>query len=313
MITTSLNNFPRISAITLALTLVWAAPLQAGPDHDHDEPASQGLSVVDAPNNAAVATLTPVDSASKDAAEDDHEEGLHLSPAQMALAGIELMPLKDSRFNLEAVATASLIVDRDQTIVLAPELAVRVQERHVAPGQQVTHGQPLLTLGGAAVAQAQAEFVNASAEWRRVKAMDNSAVSASRRLLAEVDAELKRAILLSLKMTPEQINALATQPKNIGEFQLLAPIDGRVQQDVAQRGQVFTGGEALMQLTNESSLWVEAQVTPAQSAGLSVGSEALVRVNDKLLPATIIGRSHLLDNVTRTEQVLARMDNPGHV
>ncbi|MBV7315292.1 efflux RND transporter periplasmic adaptor subunit [Shewanella sp. NIFS-20-20] len=281
---------PSLSVIALALSILWATPLQAGPGHDHDE------------------VLPAVG-----AIEDAHEEGLHLSSAQLALAGIEVMALQDSHFNLDAVATANLIVDRDQTVILAPQLEVRVMARHVAPGQNVSQGQPLLTLGGAAVAQAQAEFINASAEWRRVKAMDNSAVSASRRLQAQVDAELKRAILASLKMTEAQIEALATQPERIGEYQLLAPIAGRVQQDIAQRGQVSAGGQALMQLTNESSLWVEAQLTPAQSSGLTVGSKALVRVDDKLLAATIIGRSHELDSVTRTEQVLARMDNPGHV
>ncbi len=288
------NNQIKLSAVALALTLSMAlsfsfAPVViAGPGHGHG------------PEEAEVKE-----------GEDDH--GLHLSAEQMQLASIKLMPVAEQAFSLDSVATATLTVDRDKTVTLAPQLDVRVLARHVVPGQEVKTDEALLTLGGAAVAQAQADYINAAAEWKRVSSMDKSAVSASRRLQAQVDAELKRAILQSLKMTPAQIKALESRPQSIGQYQLLAPIDGRVQQDVAQRGQVFAAGTALMQLTNESFLWVEAQLTPMQAEELQVGAKAMVRVGDKLLPAEIIGRSHELNAVTRTEQVLARLHNPGHV
>ena len=198
-------------------------------------------------------------------------------------------------------------------MTLAPQLDVRVLERHVVPGQEVSKGDPLLTLGGVAVAQAQADYINAAAEWSRVKRMGKSTVSASRRLQAQVDAELKRAILDAMKMTSAQIAKLESNPGTIGSYQLLAPINGRVQQDLAMLGQVITSGTALMQLTDESHLWVEAQVTPAQSENISVGSEALVRVGDRSFKAKIIGRSHELNSVTRTEQILLSLENPGHV
>lgn len=74
-------------------------------------------------------------------------------------------------------------------------------------------GEPSLTLGGAAGAQAQADYINAAAEWSRVKRMSEGAVSVSRRMRAQVDAELKRAILEAIKMTPAQIRALESTPK----------------------------------------------------------------------------------------------------
>ncbi|MCL1035689.1 efflux RND transporter periplasmic adaptor subunit [Shewanella submarina] len=288
------NNQIKLSAVALALTLSMALSFSfspvviAGPGHGHG------------PEEVEVKE-----------GEDDH--GLHLSAEQMQLASIKLMPVAEQAFSLDSVATATLTVDRDKTVTLAPQLDVRVLARHVVPGQEVKTGEALLTLGGAAVAQAQADYINAAAEWKRVSSMDKSAVSASRRLQAQVDAELKRAILQSLKMTPAQIKTLESRPQFIGQYQLLAPIDGRVQQDVALRGQVFAAGTALMQLTNESFLWIEAQLTPMQAEELQVGAKAMVRVGDKLLPAEIIGRSHELNAVTRTEQVLARLHNPGHV
>lgn len=294
---------PSRLALALMLTsLTLTTPTFAGEGHDHD-----AEKVTNKAEKSASAT------------EDDHgEQALTFTPAQLELAGVRLLPLSSdslsfSNLNLDTIATATLVVDRDRTATLAPQLDVRVQARHVVPGQEVKKGEPLLTLGGAEVAKAQAEYINAAAEWSRVRRMSEGAVSVSRRMQAQVDAELKRAILEAIKMTPEQIRTLESTPEAIGSYQLLAPIDGRVQQDIAMLGQVFTAGTPLMQLTDESHLWVEAQLTPAQAANVNVGGPALVQVGDKTLAGKIIGRSHELDSVTRTEQILVSMPNPEHV
>ncbi|MFB2682346.1 efflux RND transporter periplasmic adaptor subunit [Shewanella mangrovisoli] len=294
---------PSRLALALMLTsLTLTTPTFAGEGHDHD-----AEKVTNKAEKSASAT------------EDDHgEQALTFTPEQLELAGVRLLPLSSdslsfSNLNLDTMATATLVVDRDRTATLAPQLDVRVQARHVVPGQEVKKGEPLLTLGGAEVAKAQAEYINAAAEWSRVRRMSEGAVSVSRRMQAQVDAELKRAILEAIKMTPEQIRTLESTPEAIGSYQLLAPIDGRVQQDIAMLGQVFTAGTPLMQLTDESHLWVEAQLTPAQAANVNVGGPALVQVGDKTLAGKIIGRSHELDSVTRTEQILVSMPNPEHV
>ena len=292
----------RLALALMLASLTLTAPTFAGEGHDHD---------------AEKVTNQAEKSAS--AIEDNHgEQALTFTPAQLELAGVRLLPLSSEslslrNLNLDIRATATLVVDRDRTATLAPQLDVRVQARHVVPGQEVKKGEPLLTLGGAEVAKAQAEYINAAAEWSRVRRMSEGAVSVSRRMQAQVDAELKRAILEAIKMTDAQIRTLESTPEAIGSYQLLAPIDGRVQQDIAMLGQVFTAGTPLMQLTDESHLWVEAQLTPAQAANVNVGGPALVQVGDKTLAGKIIGRSHELDSVTRTEQILVSMPNPEHV
>lgn len=293
-----------LALMLTSLTLAAPTPTFAGEGHDH----AAEKQVNDTAKNTAA-----------EQAQDDHsEQALTFTPAQLELAGIRLLPLSSdslslTNLNLDVRATATLVVDRDKTATLAPQLDVRVQARHVVPGQEVKKGEPLLTLGGAEVAKAQAEYINAAAEWSRVRRMSEGAVSVSRRMQAQVDAELKRAILEAIKMTSEQIRTLESKPEAIGSYQLLAPIDGRVQQDIAMLGQVFSAGTPLMQLTDESHLWVEAQLTPAQAVNVKVGAPALIQVGDKTLAGKIIGRSHELDSVTRTEQVLVSMPNPDHI
>lgn len=287
-------------ALSILVLLIFTQPVWASGEHAPESPAARGAT------------------APAEQADEHSEQALRFTEAQQALAGISLQSLMDdslniANLNLDIRATATLVVDRDRTATLAPQLDVRVLARHVVPGQEVKKGEPLLTLGGAAVAQAQADYINAAAEWSRVKRMSKDAVSVSRRMQAQVDAELKRAILEAIRMTGAQIRALESTPETIGSYQLLAPIDGRVQQDIAMLGQVFTAGTPLMQLTDESHLWVEAQLTPTQTADIKIGSAALVQVGDKTLAGKIIGRSHELDSVTRTEQVLVSLPNPGHV
>ena len=151
----------------------------------------------------------PVQASNESTATDHQELLLSLNAEQRQLAGIEVSELSLQAFNLQAVATAQLIVDKDKTITIAPQLDMQILKRHVVPGEQVTQGQPLLTIGGADIAAAKADYINAATEWDRIKRMTLGTISASQRMQIEVNAELKRAILQAIMMTPAQIKALA--------------------------------------------------------------------------------------------------------
>lgn len=233
---------------------------------------------------------------------------LQLSAKQQQLANIALGRAKQG-FNPTLSTVAVLEVDRDRSYTLVPQLDVRVLKRHIAPGQLVKQGQPLLTLGGVAVAEAQAAFINAASDWQRISAMSSSAISDSERAATQVAMAQTRAVLEALPMTAAQIAQLRNNPQRIGQFQLLAPIAGRVQQDHSRLGQLQQAGSVLLQLTDESSLWVAAELTPNQAAHLANETQILVQIEQQLLPATVIGRTHQLSNTTRTERLLARLDN----
>lgn len=242
--------------------------------------------------------------------EASHQQGaVALSDSQRQLAGIVVQAVSERSFSLKAFANGTLQVDRQQTRILAPQLEVSVLARHVNPGQWVAKDTPLLTLGGAAVATAQADYVSAAAEWQRISRMNENAVSASRRLEVQLAYALKRAILESLQMSAAQIKALENQPAGVGSFQLLAPIAGRVQQNNSRLGELFAAGSTLLQLTDESYLWVAADVTPEQASHADSGNTILVRVGQQTAEAVVLGRSHELSSITRTEQLLARLDN----
>lgn len=239
-------------------------------------------------------------------------ETIKLTAKQRKLAEISTLHITEQGFSLAGFVTAKLIVDRDSTIIIAPQVDVLVQARNVVPGQRINQGDVLLTLGGLHVAQAQAEYITAEAEWSRLQQLDENAISQSQRLQVQVTAELKRATLEAINMTPEQIKALAFNPKAIGSYQLLAPVTGKVQKDLVTLGQVVGAGTALMQLTDESHLWAQVELTPAQAEKVKIGHTTLIRAGKRSLEAKIIGRSHALKNATRTEKILVSFDNTGN-
>ncbi len=297
---TKLNTVTKYRlSVALLLTLGVNTIVIAGGDHKHDEVKTKQTAEVHAD-------------------EESHSEALTLTGEQIELAGIKLVSINDetlslNRLDVQHTATASLVVNRNQTAVIDPQLDVRVLKRHIVPGKEIRKGEVLLTLGGIEVAQAQADYINAAKEWDRIRRLSKSAVSESKRQQIEVESQLKKAILLSINMTNNQISRLKTTPKMVGSFELLAPINGRIQQDASKVGQINAAGSPLLQLTDESSLWVESELTPAQSKDLNPNKKAVIKVGETISSVSLIGRSHELDKETRTERVLFKVDNPKHV
>ena len=285
-----------ILIFSILLSLGFGNASYAGDDHTHDAKQAQ-----EQPHKG----------------EESHADVIKLTEVQIQLAGITLAPITSSTLSLDKldiqhVATATLAVNRNLTAVIDPQLDVLVLKRHIVPGQEVNKGQALLELGGKDVAQAQAEYINAAKEWDRVKRLSKNAVSDSQRQQTLIDAKLKKAILRSINMTESQIKTLKRSPERVGSFELLSPLNGRVQQDISRVGQINPAGTPLMQLTDESSLWVEAELTPQQAKDLTTERKAVVKIGNTLLEAKLIGRSHELDNETRTEEVLFSINNPSH-
>ncbi|WP_169307095.1 efflux RND transporter periplasmic adaptor subunit [Ferrimonas sediminicola] len=245
--------------------------------------------------------------------EADHDEdGLALTPAQSAIAGIEVATVMETELSFRHPLPAQLQANPNLTSALSLPVDARVIARHVAPGQAVTQGDPLLTLASSAIADAQGRYLLAQAEWRRVKSLGNQAVSAGRYQQARIDLETGLQDLLALGMTQAQIDDLNTPEYRLGQFTLLAPHDGNVQQDNSVMQQNLPALTTLMVLADEHTLWATAQVAPSQSALVTIGQTLTLRIDDDLAAARVIGRDHRLDPRTRTESVRLELANPDH-
>jgi len=250
-----------------------------------------------------------------DAEHGDHGEAASasLKPTQMELADIQVEALTARLVDNQLYAPGELLSNGYTSYRVSPRVASVVLRRHVALGDHVTQGQPLVTLFSERVAQAQAEYRTARPEWQRVKKLGRKTVGEQRYIRAKASLEAVRATLLAYGLSASDLQSLASrQSVALGEYTLRAEIDGAVLADDFEQGQRIEAGAPLIALADEKQLWVEARLPANLSLTLSAGTQAEVVTGDVRVKATVTQEAHTIDPVTRTRTVRLLVDNPEH-
>ncbi len=245
---------------------------------------------------------------------DEHEEGgLRLSAEQMATAGIKVEALTPQPFAADIQAPGEIRLDAYASSKVVPRIAAQVITRSARLGDEVEKGQALVELSSIDMAEAQGDLLVAEREWRRVRKLGRKVVSEQRYTKAQVDRELARAKVLAYGMTAEAMKALVNSgnaERANGRFQLLAPQHGTVLQDDFVLGELVDAGRVLFEISDESTLWVEARLTPEQASQVRLGSPARVVVQGEEVSGKVIQVHHALDEATRTLGVRIAIANP---
>ena len=243
--------------------------------------------------------------------EHDEETGVvHLKPEQMKAANIVVtaLQLSDSAITIRAPGEVKLNAYR--TIKVSPRINAQVTERHAKLGDEVTKGQTLVTLSSVEMAEAQGQLLLADKEWKRVKKLGRKVVSARRFLTAKIEYEKSYANAKAYGMNQKEINALLAQKRSAdGSFNLVAKQAGRILHDKFIVGQYIEAGYELMLIADESTMWVEARVTPKVASQIKIGSSAEIMTDNLRLAAKVIQLHHTLDETTRTAAVRLEVNN----
>ncbi len=278
----------------------------------------------DSPQPAgAVRSPEPVDHAGADEHEEDHAEEDHaeeevsvvlLSTAQQEAAGIRSEILSPRMLEVAVRAPGEVRLNAYATYQVTPRIRAQVVERHVELGEAVSEGQPLVTLSSVEMAEAQGTLVVSEREWARVRELGREVVSDRRYIEAQVDAQQARARVSAFGMADEQIEALVNSDNASlahGEFTLLATFAGTVVRDEFIIGESIEPGRVLFEVTDESTLWVEARLPAQQAAGVHVGSPARVNAAGDWIDGYVVQAFHALDESTRTLPVRVQIPNEG--
>ena len=248
------------------------------------------------------------------AAEDEHEDGVVLlSPEQIKAAGIVTEVLQLQNVTADILAPGEIHLNAYATTRVTPRISAQIVKRHVVLGDTVTAGQSLLTLSSVDMAQAQGDLLVAEREWRRVRKLGREVLSEQRYTEARVAYEQGRARALAYGLTKQEIGKLldqGTAELADGRFQLLAPQDGTVILDDFIVGELVEPGRVLFEISDESVLWVEARLTPAQAAEVQLGARATVIARGERSRGEVIQVHHALDEGTRTLGVRIGVSNP---
>lgn len=252
---------------------------------------------------------------------DDHEEEEAGGAVEMTLdarqaAGIDVGRIAPRALNETLRVPAEVVINAYQSVRVTPRITAQVVARHVRLGDNVETGQPLMTLSSVEMAEAQGALIVADREWQRVKSLGRKTVSERRYTAAQVAQQQALAKVLAYGMTETQTIALMKSndaSQSTGAFDLLAPQAGTVLRDDFIVGELIEPGRVLIDITDESIMWVEARAIPSTLPEIERGAVARVSVDGiTWIDGTVIQRHHRLDETTRTQGLRIEVQNVDH-
>lgn len=244
---------------------------------------------------------------------DEHAaDPLELDAKAWQQAGIVLDKATPRALAGELKAPGEVRANAYATVLVSPRVASQVLTRKARMGDEVKVGDPLVVLSSVDVAETQGALIVAEQDWQRIAALGPQAVSGRRYSEARVARDQARARLRAYGLSEGQIAALLRKGSSAadGSFELLAPDAGVIASDEFLVGERVEPGRTLFTLVKEDSVWVEARLAPAEAARIDVGDTARVLAHGTSLPGTVVQRSHLTDERTRTVPVRIAVGNP---
>jgi cobalt-zinc-cadmium efflux system membrane fusion protein len=226
-------------------------------------------------------------------------------------AGIVLDKVAPRALTDELKAPGEVKADAYSTVLVSPRVESQVLARKARLGDVVKADQPLVVLSSVQVAETQGALIVAEQDWQRIASLGPQAVSARRYNEAKVQRDQARAKLRAYGLSDGQIGGLLRKGSGgaDGSFELLAPAAGRVTTDEFLVGERVEPGRTLFTLVKEDSVWVVAQMAPADAERVKPDADARILVHDTAIPGIVIQRSHQTDERTRTVPVRIEVDN----
>jgi len=241
------------------------------------------------------------------------EEGgghIEMTAAERSVKGIKSIALGKRQLTGEFIAPGEVTANRYKTAQVAPRISAQIVERHIVRGEKVEEGAPLVTLSSVEMAEAQGALIINDKEWRRVRNLGRDVVSEKRFVEAEVARQQAHAKLLSFGMAEQEVAALlktGDASKATGRFVLFASQAGTVVRDDFTLGEFVDPGRVLVEISDESTVWVEARLTAEQAQRIAVGASARVKSSaGHWEEGEVIQLQHALDETTRT--LMARVE-----
>ncbi len=245
---------------------------------------------------------------------EDEAQGIpEMTAQQRSEMGIVTSLVNSKRLSKEIIAPGEVTVNIYRSSQVTSRIQAQVIKRFARMGDVVKVGQKLLTLSSVDMADAQSQLLVTDREWQRVKKLGRKVVSERRYIEAQVNRQQAYAKALAYGITKSQINDLLKQKdasKATGMFNLLSTQNGTIISDEFVAGQVVNPGQLLMEISDESLLWVETQINPADVINIKPGT--LARINyaeDNWLSANVIQVHRRIDETTRTLPVRIEVNN----
>lgn len=224
-----------------------------------------------------------------------------ISPGKLQTTGVRSEPVEWRKLNVPVRAAGKVEFDPRRMSIVSLRFEGFIESiEHVAEGDYVRKGQPLMRLYGPALSSAAAEYV-AVLNAGRAAPMSKERVEGAKQRLA------------NLGLTEAAIAAIARARRVPRVILWPAPQDGHILERAAINGMRAGPGDVLFRIVDHSTVWVLADI-PERDIGL-ISPQQAVSMHARAYPDRMFnGRVALiyphLNMETRTARVRIELPNP---
>ncbi|WP_083394801.1 efflux RND transporter periplasmic adaptor subunit [Marinobacter sp. AC-23] len=246
--------------------------------------------------------------------EGGHDEGaqgiVELGSESQRIANIQTKQIDLQPIPEIITAPGEVQLNAYRSARVSTRIPAQVVSRMAKLGDVVEKDTPLVLLTSVDMAEAQGALQIAAREWERVRGLGKSVVGESRYIESRVAFEQAQSRLQAFGMTEIQVDRfLRGEDKlQLGQFRLLAPVEGTIIEDEFVVGQYVETGTTLFFITDESSVWVEATVQASDARAIDPGEPARVRIGKEWYQGKVVQKRHRLDESTRTMGVRIELE-----
>ncbi len=250
---------------------------------------------------------------------------VHLSAAQIEQAGITTTTIQRQIHSHTITAPGTVAFNGYAIADITTLVDGVVDQRFVHLGSHVKRGDALVTLSSTALAEAEARYLQAQAEYHRAEQermrladlAGQQIVSQARLQQAVSNAQTAHAHLAASQASlyayglDEHTLDRLLKKQHYGQLTLRAPHAGTVVADDFRLGQHIAAGNRLMQVVDESRIWVEVNIPESQLRYIRPGEAAsvLLKQGQQRYGGRVLNIHHQLDPATRTAGVRLEIVN----
>ena len=245
---------------------------------------------------------------------------VRLEPGSPKLAALTIDSVIARRERTIATLPARVAVDENHTVHLLSPVTGRIAALYAEPGDHVKSGQALAQVISADVAQANSDFVKATAQ---VKVVDAALARATdlyehhviaQRELQQSQADVAQAKAEEMRAQDRTAQLGLQQSASHASFVLRSPIDGMVVERSSSPGSEVRpdGTLPLFTISSMQHVWLTTRVNQRDLSSIRNGIR-LIFTTDAVPGRSFIAQisyvSAVLDPVTRTGTARAVIDN----
>lgn len=255
------------------------------------------------------------------------DEAVQLSPDEQTKIGLQTESVRRESVTEDIVAIGRVEEPETSIGTISTRFGGRLEHLFVNfIGQPVQKGDPVATvvitsqpvMKDDPVSSIYSRELIAAAEEYKFALENRQHAHASSRADAQAQADAlvdaSRVRLQRWGLTSEQIDGLLASPEQPIRVTIYAEVSGLVRLRKVTEGQFVNAGDALIDLTNLSTVWVKADVFDADIARIRPG--LMATITSEALPGTkVTGTVDFMDThsdpQTRTTPIRIAVDNPG--